>query len=145
MTTSTWYVWVFSLSVYWIVYEHDWEKLHIDHFWDLKGEQWSPMRLSQHQPLSPTAVISPATLTQSLTALFNRNFLNLQAKVTPLKKLKETVLRCCFTKWLRNLAVSCITSSPTSKISNASLALIRKEIQWTPPKYNPSSRKVCFL
>ena len=103
------------------------------------------MGLSQHQPLSPTAVISERALTQSLTALVHRNFLNLWAKATPLMKLKETVLRCYFTRWLGKKTVSCFTSSPTLKISNASSALIRKEIQWTPPKYNRISWKAGFL
>ena len=89
--------------------------------------------------------ISPAALTQSLTALVHRNPLNLQANTKSLMKLKKTVLRYCFTRRLEYLEVSCITSRPSSKTSSASSALIRKENKSTPPKYNRISGKVGFL
>ena len=37
MTTSTWYVCVFSLPFCWIMYGCYGEKLHVNHFWELKG------------------------------------------------------------------------------------------------------------
>ena len=37
ITTSTWYIWVFSLPVCWIVDGYCWEKLHGNHFWEFKG------------------------------------------------------------------------------------------------------------
>ena len=33
----TWWVWVFSLPVCWIMYGYCREKLHVNHFWELKG------------------------------------------------------------------------------------------------------------
>ena len=35
--SCTWWVWVFSLPVCQIMYEHCREKLHVNHFWELKG------------------------------------------------------------------------------------------------------------
>ena len=37
ITTSTWYIWVFSLPVCWIVDGYCVEKLHRNHFWEFKG------------------------------------------------------------------------------------------------------------
>ena len=37
ITTFTWYIWVFSLPVCWIVGEYGREKMHVNHFWELKG------------------------------------------------------------------------------------------------------------
>ena len=35
--SCTWWVWVFSLPVCWIMYGYYKENLHVNHFWELKG------------------------------------------------------------------------------------------------------------
>ena len=37
ITTFTWYVWIFSLPACWIMYGYYREKLHVNHFQELKG------------------------------------------------------------------------------------------------------------
>ena len=55
LISSSWWVWVFSLPVYWIMYKYYKEKLHVNHFWLLDMQTCMGYSISCYQ-LEPTSL-----------------------------------------------------------------------------------------